>query len=453
MAADGAVIDIPSFINERKLGRFQLWVVLICGFTVLLDGYDAQSIAFVAPSIAKEWHLDKFTLGPVFTASLVGLLVGALLFGVVADKIGRRKVILICTAIFGVFTLLTATSDNLTQLLIYRLLTGFGLGGAMPNCIALTAEYCPERRRATLVMIMFTGFSFGAAAAGAIAAHAIPTHGWRVVWYVGGILPLITLPLQFAALPESIRFLMVTNAARERIASLVRRIDPRLALAADARFTIGETNITGVPVAHLFRNARGAGTVLLWIIFFMNLLDLFFLQNWIPAITTGAGVPVQTAVIIGTLFQIGGIVASFLIGMPMDRYGAFRVLPLMFGLGCVFVIVLGHAGTDVPVLMLLTFGAGFCVIGGQNCANALSAIFYPTAMRSTGVGWCLGIGRVGAIVGPLVAAFLISLKWPTASIFLLGGLPLALACVAIVIMSRTYAEEENLQGKPATKVV
>jgi AAHS family 4-hydroxybenzoate transporter-like MFS transporter len=451
MAADGAVIDIPSFINERKLGRFQFLVVVLCAITVLLDGYDAQSIAFVAPSIAKEWSLTKLSLGPVFTASLFGLLIGALLFGVVADKIGRRRVIMICTAIFGVCTLLTAHSTDLTQLLIFRLLTGFGLGGAMPNCIALTAEYCPERRRATLVMIMFTGFSFGAAAAGAIAAHVIPEPGWRTVWYVGGILPLVMLPLQFAALPESIRFLVVTNAARERVASLVRRIDPGFKLRDDARFGIGEANIKGMPVAHLFRSARGVGTVLLWIVFFMNLLDLFFLQNWIPTITSGAGVPVQTAVLIGTLFQIGGIIASFLIGMPMDRYGAFRVLPLMFGLGCVFVIVLGHAGTDVPVLMLLTFGAGFCVIGGQNCANALAAIFYPTAMRSTGVGWCLGIGRIGAIIGPLVVGFLISLKWPTASIFLLGGLPLAVACVAIVIMSRAYAAEDSLHGTPAAK--
>lgn len=451
MATSGAVIDVPSFINQRKIGGFQFMVVALCALTVALDGFDAQSIAFVAPSIAKEWSLTKLALGPVFTASLVGILVGALSFGPIADKIGRRRVVMICTAIFGVCTLLTANADNLTQLLIFRFLTGIGLGGAMPNCIALTAEYCPERRRATLVMIMFTGFSFGAAAAGGIAAALIPVHGWRAVWYVGGILPLLILPLQFILLPESIRFLVVTNAAWERIAALVRRIDRSFAVPAGTRFEIGEARAPGVPVAHLFRNRRAVGTLLLWTMFFMNLLDLFFLQSWIPTITNAAGVPVQTAIFIGVLFQIGGIVASFLVGFPMDRYGAFRILPLMYALGCVFVIVLGRAGTEVPMLMMLTFGAGFCVVGGQNCANALSAIFYPTAMRSTGVGWCLGIGRIGAIIGPLVVGFLISLKWPIASIFLLGGVPLACACVAVLVMGRSYGEEENLQGKPAIK--
>ena len=195
-------IDVTTFINERKVGRFQLLVVGLCALTVFLDGYDTQSIAFVAPSIAREWQLSREALGPIFVASLVGLLIGALLFGPVADKIGRRWVVLTCTATFGVFTIITATSTNETQLLIFRFITGLGLGGAMPNAIALTAEYCPERRRATLVMIMFTGFSLGAAAAGGLAAGLIPHFGWRSVWYVGGLLPLILLPVQYAALPE-----------------------------------------------------------------------------------------------------------------------------------------------------------------------------------------------------------------------------------------------------------
>jgi AAHS family 4-hydroxybenzoate transporter-like MFS transporter len=438
MASQDQVIEIQTFINERKIGGFQISVVALCALTVFLDGFDVQSIAFVAPSIARDWHLQRETLGPIFSASLVGILIGALLFGPVADKFGRRWVIMICTLIFGGCTLLTATADGVTELLIFRLVTGLGLGGALPNAIALTAEYCSERRRATLVMIMFSGFSLGAAAGGAIAAVIVPQFGWRSVWYLGGVLPLLLLPLQFITLPESIRFLVVTNAAREQIATLVRRIDKRFQLLADARFEIAEARASGVPVMNLFRNGRTWGTVLLWTMFFMNLLDLYFLQNWIPVIANAAGVPVQTAIIIGTLFQVGGVVACLLVGLPIDRFGAYKVLPLLFGLGCIIVVALGRAETSVPALMLLTFAAGFCVVGGQNGANALSAMFYPTSVRATGIGWSLGIGRVGAIIGPLIGGFLISLHWPNSSIFLLGGLPLLCVTAAVFIMGRVY---------------
>ncbi len=441
-----AAIDIPTFINERKVGKFQLLVVALCALTVFLDGFDTQSIAFVAPSIARDWQLSRETLGPIFVASLVGLLIGALLFGPVADKIGRRWVVLICTAIFGVFTIVTATSANGTQLLIFRFITGLGLGGAMPNAIALTAEYCPERRRATLVMIMFTGFSLGAAAAGGLAAGLIPHFGWRSVWYVGGLLPLLLLPVQYAALPESIRFLVLAKRANAVIANLLERMDRNFHVPPDAVFEIAEPAAPGLPVAHLFRSGRAWGTIFLWIMFFMNLLDLFFLQNWIPTITSDAGVPVQTAVIIGTLFQVGGVIACLFVGIPIDRFGGYKILPILYALGCVFVIALGQAGLAVPLLMLLTFGAGFCVVGGQNSANAVAAIFYPTSMRSTGVGWSLGIGRIGAIVGPLVGGFLISLHWPNSSIFILGGIPLVCAAIAVLAMGQVYRQDANAQA-------
>jgi AAHS family 4-hydroxybenzoate transporter-like MFS transporter len=444
--ADGTVIDIPRWIGERPIGAFQYRVVALCAVTVFLDGYDTQSVAFVAPSIAAEWHLERAALGPIFVASLVGLLIGALTFGLLADKLGRRRMVMACTLVFGAFTLATAQADSVAELLVFRFITGLGLGGGMPNAIALTAEYCPERRRATLVMIMFTGFSLGAAAAGGVAALLIPTFGWRAVWYVGGALPLLLLPLQYAALPESIRFLLIAGAPAERVAALLERIDRGFRAPAGARFETGEAAAHGVPVVHLFREGRAPGTLLLWLLFFMSLLDLFFLQNWIPVISHGAGIPVRMAVVIGTLFQVGGVVAALFVGFPIDRYGALRVLPWLYGAGCLFVVAIGQAGASVPALMLLTFGAGFCIIGGQNSANAAAAIFYPTAMRSTGVGWCLGVGRVGAIIGPLLGAFLISLHWPNSSIFVLGGLPALCAAVAVFAMGRIYRRGPMAEG-------
>jgi AAHS family 4-hydroxybenzoate transporter-like MFS transporter len=433
-------VNITTLIDRRPVGGFQYLVAALCAITVFLDGYDTQSIAFVAPSIAQELHLTRPELGPLFVASLVGLLIGALSFGVVADKFGRRTVIIVCTAVFGVLTLVATTSTSLQELLIWRFLAGLGLGGAMPNGIALTAEYAPLRRRATIVMVMFTGFSLGAAFGGAVAASMIPIYGWRAVWYVGGILPLLLVPIQLIWLPESIRFLVVTDAEGSRIGKLLQRIDRAFRPSSGMRYDVDEAHAHGVPVAHLFRQGRTFGTIMLWIMFFTNLLSIFFLQNWIPTMAHDVGIDVRTAVIIGTLFQVGGVLGSLLIGWPIDKIGAYRVIPVLFFCGILFVALIGVSNGSAAALMALTCGAGFCIVGGQNSANALAAIFYPTSMRSTGVGWALGIGRFGAILGPLIAGFLLAAHMSYGMLFLLGALAPVCSTLAILGMGRVYGK-------------
>ncbi|HYL31707.1 MAG TPA: MFS transporter [Stellaceae bacterium] len=431
-------VNVTKLIDGRRIGGYQYLVAALCALTVFLDGYDTQSIAFVAPSIAQELHLTRPELGPLFVASLVGLLIGQLFFGPLADKVGRRAVIIVCTIVFGAFTIGAATTTSFGGLLAYRFIAGLGLGGAMPNGIALTAEYSPTRRRATVVMIMFTGFSLGAAFGGAVAASLIPGYGWRSVWYVGGILPLLLVPVQYFALPESIRFLIVTEADNARVAALLRRLAADFIPPRGATYDVDEAHAHGIPVAHLFRNKRAFGTFMLWIMFFTNLLSIFFLQNWIPTMAHDSGLTIRTAVIVGTMFQVGGVLGSILIGWPIDKYGPYGIITLLFAGAVVFVALIGWTAGAAPALMALTFGAGFCIIGGQNSANALAAIFYPTAMRATGVGWALGIGRIGGILGPLIASALLAAHMSYGLLFLLGAISPLVSTIAVFGMGRIY---------------
>jgi len=302
-------IDLVDFIDRQPVGGFQIRLMLTCAAVLFLDGFDTQAIGFVAPALAKEWGLTKAALGPVFSAGLFGLMIGALVFGPLADRVGRKKIIIFSTAAFGIGALATAFANDLTALLVIRFLTGLGLGGAMPNTVALTSEYNPQPRRATMVMIMFCGFSIGAALGGLLAAALIPRLGWGSVFIVGGIAPLLMLPVLAGRMPESVRFLATAGQAPERVAQLLNLIAPNTVFAPGARFVVREVHLAGNPIVHLFREGRMAATLLLWTVFFMSLLDIYFLANWLPTVLHDLGASVSQAALIGSMLQVGGVSA------------------------------------------------------------------------------------------------------------------------------------------------
>lgn len=430
-----APVDVVEFIDQQPVGGFQIKLLLTCAAVLFLDGFDTQAIGYVAPALAKEWGLTKAALGPVFSAGLFGLMIGALLFGPLADRIGRKKIIIFSTLAFGIGTLATAFIQDVNSLLAIRFLTGLGLGGAMPNAIAMTSEFNPRRRRATMVMIMFCGFSVGAALGGFLAAGLIPQFGWRSVFVVGGLVPLLLVPVLALRLPESVRFLVLTGRAPQQVAQLLGWISPKASFTAATRFVVHEPELAGIPVLHLFRGGRTLVTLLLWVVFFMSLLDLYFLSNWLPTVLNDLGASVSAAAAIGSMLQVGGIVGTFALGSIIDRF-SFRALALVYFVAVFAVGAIGHLGHSVILVTLAIFAAGFCIVGGQIAANALAAAFYPTAVRATGVGWALGIGRVGSIVGPLVGGVLLSMKWSAAEVFMTAAGAALCAALAAFSLSR-----------------
>ena len=404
-------------------------------------------IGYLGPALSAEWNIPRAQLGPVFSASQVGLVAGLLVIGAISDRIGRRLSIIVSVVLFGFFTLLTAFAQGVTDLMVYRLLAGIGLGGAMPNALALTGEYCPKRLRATLVIIMFCGFSLGSIVGGVIAATLLDSLGWHAVFLIGAILPMLLLPVLIVKLPESLQFLLLASRSRaprvRRALGILQKINPQLAGSVELQVQLEP--VAKVPVTDLFSAGRTRGTLMLWVVFFMNLMVFYFLQSWLPTLFADTGLSQQSAVLMSTLISVGGIVAGIVSGPLMDRYNAYKVMALLYLGGSLLVAAIGVAGP--AALAWVTFGAGFCVSGGQKSINALAVIFYPTQVRSTGVGWALGIGRFGSILGPVLAGGLLSWGWTTASLLQLAALPMLLAALMIYVMGLYYSSHAQGRSK------
>ena len=438
-----ARLDVQEFLDRQPFSSFHLRLGVLCALAVLMDGFDAQAMGFVAPTLLQQWHITRVALSPILSSGLVGMLAGALLFGPLGDRIGRKRILVFCTLWFGVGSLLTARVNSVEAMLWLRLLTGFGLGGAMPNATALTSEYMPRRLRATGVMLMFFGFSMGAAIGGFVAAGLISRYGWQVVFIVGGLLPCVTSVALLVGLPESIRFLMLTGADEARVGRLLRKVAPNAPAAAG--FALPEARKAGFPVSQLFRERRARTTLLLWVVFFMSLLDLYFLNSWLPTVIHDAGVPLGQANFITALFQVGGAAASIVLGRVVDRQMSYSVLAWVYLGAAVCVFLIGMVSATVAIETAAVFAAGFCVIGGQTCSNSLAAESYPTMLRSTGVGWALGIGRIGSIVGPMLGGLLLSFDWGMRRVFLAAAAPALIAALAAATLNLTPRRPGSLQ--------
>lgn len=409
----------------------------LCALVFILDGFDGTALGYLAASIADDTHIPIQTFGPLFSAGVFGLMIAVLTTGPIADRWGRKWPVIGSALCFGVFTLMTARATTYQEFLVLRFLAGLGVGGALPNVVALAAEYVPKRMLPVFVAALFSGIPLGSMICGLVSSWMVPAWGWRSVLYVGGVLPLAISLVLIAVLPESIQFLIVRGADAEKLRDILARLSPEFASAkANVSIISGERRQEGVPVKQLFTEGRTAGTILLWIPNFMNLLLIYLVQNWLPALIRQTGMSVKQGVLAGTCFSFGGVVGCLAEGSLLNGLGAYLVLVAEYGLASVFMGSLGYLTGSFSLLATVATLLGFTVIGAQGGLNALAAKFYPTSIRSTGVGWALGVGRVGSIVGPYLGGALLSSGWKPRGILLFGAVFAIGGCLAILLSTQ-----------------
>jgi AAHS family 4-hydroxybenzoate transporter-like MFS transporter len=437
---DKREVYVVDIIDSAKLSPFQIAVFVLFGMFLVMDGYDVQAMGYVAPALIDEWGVANTAMTPVFVSGLLGLFFGSIAFGMVGDRIGRRRVLISATAAFSVLTLACAAARSPTELMVIRFFAGLGLGAILPNATALIGEFSPQRIRVAMMMIVTNGFTIGAMLGGFLSAWLIPEYGWRAVFYVGGIVPLVLLVPMYVWLPESLQFLALRRNDSREIAKWLKRINPAAAVDAATRFLVREGTTKGVPLARLFADKRAIGTTLIWIANFLNVLNAYFVSSWLPTIVRDAGYSTGTGILVGASVQTGGVIGTILIALILHRIGFIPMLTVCFAMAAASLAMLGEPSLTLPLLFVVAFLTGWGIFGGQPTLNALSASYYPTDLRSTGIGAGLGIGRIGAIVGPVVAGELIRAQWSMEAIFHTAAVPAVLATLSVLVFARAVGK-------------
>ena len=441
-------LDVRELINGNPLSRFQKLVVFLGFCVIALDGFDIAIMGFIAPTLKHEWGVTNYGLGFVISAALIGLALGALLSGPLADWLGRKKIIVNSVFFFGFWTIVTAFSQNIEQMIFFRFMTGLGLGAAMPNIGTLVSEYAPERQRSFLITVIFCGFTFGAAAGGFSASWLIPRFGWHSLMALGGVLPLLFAPLLIWLLPESVRFLVVKRAPAARIRAILQRLYPGQ-IADNAEFTLpaqpANTNAMRLVLSRHYR----LGSLMLWLVYFMGLFLVYILGSWLPTLVKEVGLSVSQAALMTAIYQAGGTVGSLFAGWLMDRINPHRALGLIYAIGGLFTMAMGYAAASFALLCLLAFVSGACLNGANTGMNALSARYYPTQARATGSSWMHGVGRMGAILSAFAGAEMMALNLSFENVFLILGIPAALTVVGLVVKGLFASDAESTSPAPS----
>ncbi len=432
--AGEAEVQVSRLLDEHGLGAFQIKLILWSTLIAFIDGYDIGAVAFAAPHLIQGWHVPPKSLGWVLTASNFGVLFGSQIFGWVGDRYGRKTSLIVCNLLFGVFTYWAAYSTNLTELFILRTIAGLGIGGVIPNVVAINAESAPRHLRATLAIIATGMVPIGGALAGFAAATLIPHYGWPVLFEIGGVAPIAFAIIAMFGMPESIKFMALHESQRSKMERLIAAIRPDFKVPANARFVIeDEAQFPSSNPRYLFHNGLEVITPLTWLIFILNLMGYFFLISWTPTILVAAAKASQTvAALTGAGLQIGGTVGALVLCWWLQRQ-QFLAIAILFLIAVPVVGAIGYAGlSSTTALVVAAFLAGAVVLGIQSGINVVGAMIYPTSLRANGSGWQLGLGRLGGIIGPLAGTLLVAL--PIQRMYLWAAVPFAVGGVVTFII-------------------
>lgn len=428
-------IDVQEIIDRASVSRTQKKALILCLAFGIVDGFDSLITGFVVPAIARDWDVSVASLTPVALAAVFGTIFGATILAPRADRFGRRPVVFGGAALFGVFTVAAAFAPNMETLVVLRFVAGLGLGAVPATLIAYGTEMAPSRLRGTVVTVIGAGLAAGGFFGGFAAGFLIPAFGWRSLFIVGGIAPLLLILVAIRYLPETAQFSALAGN-RETVVGLLKKIDPSVEIKDDAPLALREKEVHRSNLRALFDSGRGQMTVVLWVLFLFQFLGSFFIFSWLPSVLTNAGVDETAALLATSACTLGGMIGGVLLGMTIDRVASrFRVLACSYSIGAVAVIASAFSTAALPALFVALFVTGFGMIGTGVCMNAVGASLYPSKIRTTAIGWFSGWGRVGSVLGPAIGGLLLGLGLSSKSIFLFSAAPAAICAICVVLLS------------------
>ncbi|WP_257985763.1 MFS transporter [Bacillus sp. M6-12] len=436
-------INPSQVVANSKFNRFHLLVYLWCFYAIMFDGFDIVMFGVSLPWLMEEWSLSPVEAGAVGSYSLVGMMVGAFIFGPLADKLGKKRALAICMVLLSVFSLASGLATNPTMFTIMRFLAALGMGGLMPNVISVMTEYSPKKNRALIVATMYCGYSLGGILASLIGMYLIPVTDWRVIYFIG-VIPLLTLPFFLKFFPESMSF-YVSKKQTKQLVSILNRINPvgQYQETETYQYTSDQKAFNGSPVKKMFENKRAASTFAFWIAVFSCLLMVYGLNTWLPKIMQQAGYGLTSSLSFNLVLCVGQVVGSLIGGYLAEKIGHKRILVSLYVLGALCFISLSLTSNLFLLYILIMIG-GACTVGTQNLANPYISEYYPPEARSTGVGWALGFGRIGAILAPTVVALILAAGIAPQNAFIAFAVPSILGALAILFIQEKYGSFDKI---------
>jgi MFS transporter, AAHS family, 4-hydroxybenzoate transporter len=414
----------PTLLPSSGLSSLQLTTLAVCFVMNLLDGADVFVMSYTADALSKAWDIGKPALGAAFSAGLVGMALGTLLLAPLADKIGRKQVILISGAIMGLSIYTTSYAVNLSQLLAFRFVAGLGIGSMLACTAALAAEYTPNHSRNFWVSAVVAGYPIGGLLAGLVAAQVIPSQGWQQMFRLAGWASMASVPLAYLFMSESLYYYLHHQPAGAlgKLNSILAQTKAQTLATLPGK----PQKLASIPVGQLLTAQYRQATLLLWLALFMAFAALYFLNSWIPKLAKDAGLSAALAIHAGTIFSLGAFVGIITQGFFSAKFGLRRTLSIF--LVCTGLLMASFGWFVGSDSLLLVFGLlGFGIQGGFVGLYALAARLYPASFRATGVGWAMGAGRIGGIVGPMAAGMLLNTSLGIAANFIIFAIPAILA--------------------------